>query len=191
MAERERRGIYAVKELSWRKVLPYWGIPVLLLSLFLLQGRKAGPIYLLLWGVLTVFGYLASMGDLLEKRVPNRLIGWMAAAWVLIMVPQLFFQTEEALYLLLSGGFGFLMGGGLFLLVYLVSRGGLSGGDVKLMAASGLYLGFQKVMQAMLYGSILAALTGGGLILMRKIGRKDTIPLIPFLYAGILLSTFF
>ncbi len=76
-------------------------------------------------------------------------------------------------------------------MVYLVSRGGLGGGDVKLMAASGLYLGFQKVMQAMLYGSILAALTGGGLILMRKIGRKDTIPLIPFLYAGILLSTFF
>lgn len=180
-----------MRELSWRKALPYLGIPVLLLALFLLRGWRTEPLQLLMWGALITFGYLAAMGDFLNKRVPNRLVGWMAAAWALIMMPQLFFRTEEALRFLISGGLGFLMGGGLFLLVYFVSRGGLGGGDVKLMAAAGLYLGFQDVLQVMLYGSILAALTGGGLILMKKIDRKDAIPLVPFLYAGILLTVFF
>lgn len=180
-----------MRELSWRKGLPYLGIPVLLLALFLFQGGRVKPFQLLLWGTLAVFGYLASMRDLLDKRVPNRLIGWMVTAWALIMAPQFFFHTEEALRLLFSGGLGFLMGGGLFLLVYLVSRGGLGGGDVKLMAAVGLYLGFRDVLKVMLYGSILASLTGGGMILLKKIGRKDSIPLVPFLYIGILLTIFF
>ena len=77
----------------------------------------------------------------------------------------------------------------LFLAVYLVSRKGLGGGDVKFMAASGLYLGVD-VLPAMFYGSVLSAAAGLGLLLAKKIGRRDAIPLAPFLFAGILIVLF-
>jgi prepilin signal peptidase PulO-like enzyme (type II secretory pathway) len=56
------------------------------------------------------------------------------------------------------------------------------------MAGAGLYLGFSGIIPSMLYGTVLAALTGLALMLLRKIGRKDTIPLAPFLYVGMLIT---
>ena len=58
----------------------------------------------------------------------------------------------------------------------------LGGGDVKFVAAAGLFLGFARIIPATLYGTILAALTGLALIALKKIGRKDKMPLAPFLY---------
>lgn len=171
-----------------RALLSYAGIPAVMLAVWLARRGSVEPARLLLWEVLVIFAYLAARSDLLEKRVSNRLILWMLGAWAVLLVPQLFLRTETALALMAGGGLGLALGGGLFLTVYLLSRGGLGGGDVKLMAAAGLYLGWQCVLPAMLYGSVLAALAGGVLILRKKIGRKDAIPLVPFLYAGMVLT---
>ena len=46
------------------------------------------------------------------------------------------------------------------------------------------------VLPAILYGSILAALFSLILMAAKKLGRKDTIPLVPFLYLGILIVLF-
>ena len=107
---------------------------------------------------------------------------------MLIMIPQLFLHTQQTLLLMLDGMIGAVLGGGLFLLVYFISRKGLGGGDVKLMAASGLYLGVSRILPAMLYGSVLAALVGLSLVLFKKIGRRDTIALAPFLFVGMLVT---
>jgi len=107
------------------------------------------------------------------------------------MTPKLVVDTEIAVELLLNALLGFAVGGGLFLIVYFISRKGLGGGDVKFMAAAGLYIGFSGTMTAMLCGTILAALTGLTLILAKKIGRKDQMPLAPFIYIGILIAVFF
>ena len=112
----------------------------------------------------------------------------MLGAWVLLLTPQLFFRTQQAIDWALNGGLGLLLGGAVFLTVYLISRKGLGGGDVKLMAVSGLYLGLDGVLPAMLYGSVLAAVAGLLLILGKKITPKDAIPLVPFLYIGMLLT---
>jgi len=173
---------------AWKRALPYAGLPVLELALWPLR-RGADPAAVLLDGVLLAFGYLAAAGDLREKRIPNALTAAMLGAWVLILVPQLFCRTEYALMLLLSGGVGFLLAGAVFLTVYLVSRKGLGGGDVKLMAVSGLYLGID-VLPVMLYGSVFSAIVGLGLLLAKRIGRRDAMPLAPFLYAGMLIVIF-
>jgi len=73
-------------------------------------------------------------------------------------------------------------------MMYAISRKGLGEGDVKFMAATGLFVTINKILGVMLYGSILAALTGGILILTKRIGRKDTMPLAPFLYIGIIIT---
>jgi Flp pilus assembly protein protease CpaA len=146
-------------------------------------------VILLLRGSLLALSYLAALGDFREKRIPNQLVAVMLGVWVLILVPQIFYRTEYAMWLLMNGGIGFLLAGTVFLIVYLVSRKGLGGGDVKFMAASGLYLGVD-VLPAMLYGSVLSAIAGIVLLLAKKIGRRDVIPLAPFLYAGMLIVIF-
>ena len=173
---------------EWKKWLPYSGMLLLGTVLAIVQWNRLDKVELLLRLLLTGFGYVAAIQDMKEKRVPNRLVTAMLGGWVLVMMPSLFMRTEESLFLLFSGVVGFLLAGFIFLTVYLVSRKGLGGGDVKLMAVSGLYLGFNGVLPAMLYGSVLAALVSLTLIVMKKITPKDSIPLVPFLYVGMMLT---
>ena len=180
-----------MKKFQWKRAAAWAGLPVLAGLAAFRQWGRADSLTLLLCLAAVVFGYLAAWWDLREKRVPNRLTAAMAGLWVLILVPHLFLRTEATLPVLVQGLLGAALGGGVFLLVYLISRRGLGGGDVKFMAAAGLYLGIAGVLPTMLCGSVLAALTGGILILCKRMGRKDSIPLIPFLYVGMLLTIFF
>ena len=137
---------------------------------------------------LIIFGYTAMVYDINEKRVPNLLVMLMIAGWMLIIAIMMFFDITNAIHLLADSVFGLLTGGSLFLLIYLLSKKGLGGGDVKFMAAAGLYLGIAGTIPAILYGTVLAALTAAALILSKKIDRKDTIPLVPFLFIGIMIT---
>lgn len=147
---------------------------------------------ILLWSVmLIVFGGITSVLDIRTKRIPNKLVLSMLAAWVITIVPVLFLDTSRAVLLIRDSMLGFAFGGGLFLLVYIISRKGLGGGDVKFMAVAGLYLGFHGVIPTIFCGSILAAITALVLIVLKKLNRKDTMPLAPFLYVGMLITIFF
>jgi len=174
-----------------KAIIPYAGIPIIALALLLVRMKQTAPLVLLWLVLIIVFGYVGAILDIKTKRIPNGLVLTMFAAWVVTITPYLFLETEAAVELLMDSVLGFAFGGGLFLFVYLISRKGLGGGDVKFMAAAGMYLGFSGAIPTMLYGTILAGLTGLVLILLKRIGRKDTMPLAPFLYAGILIVVFF
>ena len=161
-----------------------------MIALLVLYVGKADSFILLSYELLIVFGYIAAISDIKTKTIPNSIVFWMLVAWVIAIAPKLFFDTDTAVRFLVDSTLGFAIGGGLFLLVYIISRKGLGGGDVKYMAGAGLYLGFGKIIPAMLFGTILAAATGLTLIILKKIGRKDKIPLAPFLYIGILIVVF-
>jgi len=171
--------------------LPYIGIPIITISLFLIHIGHTDIFILFCFELIVVFGYISAIVDIKLKRIPNNLILIMIVSWIIIMVPKLFIDTEAAIVLLKDASLGFLIGGGLFMLVYLVSHKGLGGGDVKFMAVTGLYIGFERTLSTMLYGTIIAALIGLILLILKKIGRKDAMPLAPFLYIGILLTVFF
>ncbi|MDR0492007.1 MAG: A24 family peptidase [Oscillospiraceae bacterium] len=179
-----------VKTIRLKQALPFAGLPVIWAALLILCAGRMDPFITLQFGLLILFGYIAAVFDIKTKRIPNSLILIMAAAWIMSMTPELFLDTDLSLKLLAGSALGFAIGGGLFLLVYLISRKGLGGGDVKFIAVAGLYLRFDGVLTAMLYGSILGALTGLTLMAFKKIGRKDMIPLVPFLYLGILIAVF-
>ena len=173
-----------------KSALPYAGLPVVGGALLFVHIGRLDSFSLLRLALIVIFGYIAAVRDAYSKRIANGLVIAMLAAWATIMTPILFLDTNAAIDHLADSALGFVISGGLFLVVYLISRKGLGGGDVKFMAAAGLYLGFESALSAMLYGTILAAVTGLALILFKKIGRKDTIPLAPFLYSGILLTVF-
>ena len=146
--------------------------------------------FLLRYALLIILAYTAMVFDINTKRIPNTLVIVMLLVWLLLIMPVIFYETADGLRILVDSIYGLLIGGGLFLLVYIISRKGLGGGDVKFMAAAGLYLGFAGTVPAILYGTVLAAITGLVLIAIKKIGRKDTMPLVPFLFAGIMITIF-
>ena len=80
---------------------------------------------------------------------------------------------------------GFFCVSSFLLIISWASRGGIGGGDVKLMAAAGFLCGVKMIIQAALAGFFLAGLYGAWLLLSRKAGRNDHFPLGPFLCFGI------
>lgn len=93
----------------------------------------------------------ATVFDLRERRIPNRLVLFMIVGWlVLVMGTGAIAGDGAKAGELLTKGLqgGLLLGGGSLLLavVYERMRGqaSLGGGDVKLLFVLGLYLGFAK-----------------------------------------------
>ena len=88
---------------------------------------------------------------------------------------------------------GVLLGGGLFLLMAVLSviilhREGMGGGDIKLIAMIGAFLGWHAVFVTIFLGALLGALVGMMLMLLQLKGRKEPLPFGPFLALGSLLA---
>jgi len=164
---------------------------IIILTMFFLMCASELSMFNTLWSLLLIIlSYIAMAFDINTKQIPNELIVIMIIAWLILIVPVLLYDMDYGVKLLMDSLLGLLIGGGMFLVVYIVSRKGLGGGDVKFMAAAGLYLGLAGTIPAILFGSVLAAITGLILIVIKKIKRKDAIPLVPFLFVGILITAF-
>jgi len=91
---------------------------------------------------------------------------------------------------------GILCGGGSLFLVatlyqWLFKREGMGGGDVKLLAMIGAFLGWKAVIVTILLGSLVGSITG--IILMVSKGKdfKYAIPFGPFLSFGAVVALFY
>lgn len=71
------------------------------------------------------------------------------------------------------------------LVLAILCSGGLGGGDIKLMAASGMLLGIKWNIFAACTGLFLGGIYGLFLLIVRRAERKDSFALGPFLCAGI------
>ncbi len=91
---------------------------------------------------------------------------------------------------IVSSAVGTLLGGGLFYLIALASRGGMGGGDIKLAAMLGAFLGWQAGLLAIFLGVLAGGMVGTALLLLRLRGRKDAIPFGPFLALGGIVALF-
>jgi leader peptidase (prepilin peptidase) / N-methyltransferase len=85
---------------------------------------------------------------------------------------------------------GVLVGGGIFFLIIVASRGGMGGGDMKLGAMLGAFLGWKLVLVAILLAVLAGGAVGIGLLALRRKGRKDAVPFGPFLALGGVVSLF-
>ncbi|NGZ07967.1 MAG: prepilin peptidase [Nitrospira sp. LK70] len=96
----------------------------------------------------------------------------------------------------LGGMLGVLVGGGILWLLawaspYLFGKEGMGGGDIKLLAMIGAFLGWKPALMTIMVGSFLGSLVGLTLIAAQVIKREDYIPFGPFLVCGALLALFF
>ena len=73
-------------------------------------------------------------------------------------------------------------------IISMVTKGSIGGGDIKLMAVAGLFLGWECSISAFIYGMFGSGIYGVYLLLWKKQGRKAVFPLGPFLCGGIILA---
>ncbi len=97
---------------------------------------------------------------------------------------------------LLDSILGVVLGGGtLWFLAwvspYIFGKEGMGGGDIKLMAMVGAFIGWQPVLLAIMIGSFLGSLVGVGLIAVGIMRREQYIPFGPFLAVGSILALLF
>jgi leader peptidase (prepilin peptidase)/N-methyltransferase len=85
---------------------------------------------------------------------------------------------------------GVVIGGGIFLLIIVASRGGMGGGDMKLGAMLGAFLGWKLVLVAILIAILAGGVFAIVVLLLRRKGRKDAVPFGPFLALGGVVSLF-
>lgn len=90
---------------------------------------------------------------------------------------------------------GLLAGGGIIWAIGILGKAifhkeAMGGGDVKLMAMVGSFLGIKLTLFTIFLGSLLGALAGGILILLHIKTRKDYIPFGPYLALGAVISFF-
>lgn len=76
---------------------------------------------------------------------------------------------------------GILVGGALLFAVIMLSGGGMGGGDMKLSAMMGAFLGYKLALLALFLAVILGGFVALGLLSMGIRKRKDPIPFGPFL----------
>ena len=80
--------------------------------------------------------------------------------------------------------FGGTLCGVLFYCLYIAARGGLGGGDVKLAAGLGLWLGWEAAIVAVWTAFLLGGAAAAFLLLTGRKRRQDGIPFGPFLAVG-------
>ena len=91
---------------------------------------------------------------------------------------------------------GVIIGGGILWALawaspYLFGKEGMGGGDIKLLAMIGAFLGWKPALLTIMIGSLAGSIIGIALIAFRFMKREEYIPFGPFLVFGALVSMFF
>ncbi|MCX5911927.1 MAG: A24 family peptidase [Deltaproteobacteria bacterium] len=91
---------------------------------------------------------------------------------------------------------GIAVGGGSLYLVAIVyeavtKREGMGGGDVKLLAMIGAWLGWKAVLFTLFFASLTGSVIGGAIMMARKEDSKLAVPFGPFLTFSALAYVFF
>jgi leader peptidase (prepilin peptidase)/N-methyltransferase len=92
---------------------------------------------------------------------------------------------------MIDGALGGLIGFGFIAMVILVSRGGMGWGDAMLMLGIGGAVGWRYSALSLYVGFMVGGVIVLPLLAMKKLKRKDAIPLGPFLAAGSVIVLFF
>ena len=83
---------------------------------------------------------------------------------------------------------GLFLGGLLFYLVAVLSRGGMGGGDIKLIAMIGAFTGWKAVLLTIFVSALTGSILGICLMIFMGKNRKYPVPFGPFLALGAMVS---
>ncbi len=153
-------------------------------------------VYLLLTSLLIVVSFI----DFEHQIIPNKITYPGIVLGLLISLKFLFAERlasgeqallgEQAGMSINNALLGLGIGGGFLYLVALVSRGNMGGGDIKLGAMLGVFLGGQYILVSLFLAVLFGSLVGIILILLKLKSRRDRIPFGPYLSLGTISTIF-
>jgi leader peptidase (prepilin peptidase)/N-methyltransferase len=134
--------------------------------------------YILLFSILIVICFI----DIEKQNIPDE----MVVAGLLVGIIFSFLDRQN----FWNYFYGALIGSGILLLIVILSKGGMGGGDVKLMAEIGFFLGWQNTILTLFSSFILGGMFAFVLLITRKKSMKDSLAFAPFLGIGALVAVF-
>lgn len=159
--------------ISWRYPLVELLTTLLLTLVYLRFGWSLELVY---YGGLTALLLVISFIDLDSMLIPTRLVG---LGMVMSIAYNLHTRQPWWDWLL-----AVILGYGLFYLIFMLSRGGMGGGDVRLAGMLGSVLGLRLLALALLIAFVSGAVVGLLLLVSGRADRKTAIPFGPFLAGG-------
>lgn len=151
-------------------------------SLFTISPMVAGWSKELLVALLLVsLVMIVTISDTYKMLIPNRVLLFFFPVMIIvrIFIPTIPWWDAYA---------GAVLGFALLLLIAVASKGGMGGGDIKLFAVLGLFLGIKGTILTLVLAAILGMLYGLILLAYKKINRKEPIPFGPFIGVAALIS---
>lgn len=124
--------------------------------------------------IMTSFLVIITFIDYDYQLILDKVLIWLAGAGLLINL----YSGNIAIFDMLYGG---LAGGGILLLIAIISRGGMGMGDVKFAAVLGLWFGLKLTVLTLFLSFLLGGIGSGLLLAFRLKGRKDMIPFGPYI----------
>ncbi|MEC0270146.1 prepilin peptidase [Paenibacillus anseongense] len=125
---------------------------------------------------------IITVSDLSYMLIPNKIL---IVFFPIFIVLRFIFPGDQAWW---SYVLGAVIGGGIIVLIAILSRGGMGMGDAKLLTVCGAVLGLSHIMVAFVLACMIGSLIGGLLLLLKITKRKQPIPFGPSLALGILIS---
>ena len=141
-------------------------------------------IYMIMSSTLIVMSFI----DIDTMEIPNGLILFLIILGVISLINTIFFNAPFIWWEHLIGAVSV---SGFLYLVFLLTRGGIGGGDIKLMFAVGLIIGYKLIILSAFIGIIIGGILGiAALAINKNINRKSQLPLGPSLAMGIFITLF-
>jgi len=172
--------------ISWQYPLVELAMGLLSLALLFKFGLTYGlPIYFVFTAALLVVIVI----DINHKIIPDSIsLPGICLGFACSFINPIITWQQSGIGLLIGGGVLYAVAAGYYLFT---KREGMGGGDIKLLAMIGAFLGWQSLPFVVFGSSVLGALVGIGTMLKQKKGGKTMIPYGPFLSVAALLYMFY
>ncbi|KGG81448.1 peptidase A24 [Caloranaerobacter azorensis H53214] len=137
--------------------------------------------YLFLTSLLIVISVI----DYKHQIIPNSIL--LFGFFTILIFKLLYYSKAE----LLNSILGLLIGGLIFSIIVIVSRGGMGGGDIRLIALLGFFFGWKHLLLLMLLSFVIGAFFSIILLLLKIKSMKDFIPFGPFISIAAIITIFY
>lgn len=145
-----------------------------MIELWIRQGNAGA---LLIAGIFTVILIFAAVNDIRTRKIPDR----YSAGILMLSLLSIFTSNEVGIFSRFIGLFCVSVP---MLFLTVARPGAFGGGDIKLAAACGAFLGWRGAVVSMGVAVLAGGAAGAAMLLTKQKGRKDTFAFGPFLCIG-------
>ncbi|MFF5993512.1 prepilin peptidase [Lysinibacillus sp. KU-BSD001] len=127
---------------------------------------------------------IINVSDIAYMLIPNKILLFF---FPFLVIGRILSPLEPWWDSLLGASVGF----SILLLIAVVSKGGMGGGDIKLFFLIGLVLGTVNALLTLFLASVIGMVIGGVVLKVRGQGRKTPVPFGPSIAIGALITYFY